>query len=252
MGTELALVPIQLPTNPAQLPSLPAWLQQRSAALGSATQPDSTGRHRQMTILPKDLILNSSERAEVYRHLHELERFTRLDQLITIRETTMPNDTAIGVMIAGLLIKGGGQKLDKASADALTEDYLDALEDVPAWSVREALRKWNRGESPPLDGKRHDFTWKPMPPTLRRLALLEVANVKGRIIGLQKLCEAVPLIEYSDEHRENMLKRLQVVIREAATPAPAIISAASNEGEKINTPTDQPTHPPQHEAAAAE
>lgn len=238
MGTELVLVPIQLPTNPAQLPSLPAWLQQRSAALGSATQPDSTGRHRQMTILPKELILNSSERAEVQRHIRELETFTRLDQLITIRETTMPNDTAIGVIVAGLLIKGGGQKLDKASADALTEDYLDALEDLPAWSVRETVRKWNRAESPPLDGKRHDFNWKPMPPTLRRLAQHELAGVKGRIISLQKLCDAVPLLEFSDEHREGMLKRLQVVIREAAKP-PVLISATSDEDEKINMPPAQ-------------
>lgn len=239
MGTELVLVPIQLPTNPARLPSLPGWLQQRSAALGSAVQPDSSGRHRQMTILPSDLILNSSERAEVQRHIQELDRFTRLDQLITIRETTMPNDTAIGVMVAGLLIKGGGQKLDKASADALTEDYLDALEDLPAWSVREAMRKWNRAESPQLDPKKpHDFNWKPTPPTLRRLAQHELAGVKGRIISLQRLCEAVPLIEYSDEHRENMLKRLQVVIREAAKP-PVLSPAASNEGEKIDMPAHE-------------
>jgi hypothetical protein len=239
MGTQIALFdPIQLPTNPAQLPSLPAWLQQRSGALGSATQPDSSGRHRQMTTLPKDLILNSSERAEVQRHIHELDRFTRLDEMITIRETTMDNDSAIGVIVAGLLIKGGGQKLDKASADALTEDYLDALEDLPAWSVREAMRKWNRAESPPLDGKRHDFNWKPTPPTLRRLSHHELAGVKERIISLQKLCDAVPLIEYSDEHRESMLKRLQVVIREAAKP-PAIISDASNEEEKINVPAQE-------------
>lgn len=232
MGTELALVPIQLPTNPAQLPSLPVWLQRRSAALGSATQPDSSGRHREMTILPKDLILNSSELAEVQRHIHEIERFTRLDQLITIRETTMPNDTAIGVMVAGLLIKGGGQKLDKASADALTEDYLDALEDIPAWSVREAMRKWNRGESPQLDTKKpHDFNWKPTPPTLRRLAQLELAGVKGRIINLQKLCEAVPLIEYSDEHRKRMVERLQVVIHEAANRPLAPITQPSQAAE---------------------
>jgi hypothetical protein len=218
MGTELALVPIQLPTNPAQLPSLPAWLQHRSAALGSATQPDSSGKHRQMTILPKNLILNSSERIEVQRHITELARFTRLDQAITIRETSMSNDAALSVMVAGLLIKGGGTKLDKQSADALTEDYLDALEDLPAWCVREAMRKWNRAESPPLDGKRHDFNWKPTPPTLRRLAQHELASVKGRIINLNRLLDAVPLIEFSDDHRERMIKRLQTVVHLAASP----------------------------------
>jgi len=130
----------------------------------------------------------------------------------------MSNDAAISVMIAGLLIKGGGTKLDKQSADALTEDYLDALEDLPAWCVREALRKWNRAESPPLDGKRQDFNWKPLPPTLRRLAQHELAGVKGRIINLNRLLDAVPLIEFSDEHRESMIKRLQTVVHLAASP----------------------------------
>lgn len=219
VNTLVPFTPIPQPNNPVQLPSLPAWLQQRSAALGSAVQPDSTGRNRQMTTLPESLILNSSERAEVQRHIFDLDRFTRLDELITIRETTMPNDTAIGVLIAGLLVKGGGQKLDKASADALAEDYLDALEDLPAWAVREAMRKWNRAESVRLDGKNHDFNWKPSAPTLRRLAQHELVGVKARILGLQKLLDAEPLVEFSDEHRKMMLERLQAVVRDAANHA---------------------------------
>lgn len=147
------------------------------------------------------------------RHIHELEHFTRLDQPITLREVTMSNDAALATMIAGLLLKGG-RRMDKQSSDAATEDYLDALEDLPAWSVREALRRWNRGESVQIDPKKpHDFNWRPEPATLRRLASHELAGVKGRIIALQKLCDAVPLIEYSDEHRESMLKRLQEVVR---------------------------------------
>ena len=115
------------------------------------------------------MILNTTERAEVQRHIVDLQRYTRLDQTITLRETTMSNDAALVAMIAALLLKGG-RRLDRQSSDAATEDYLDALEDVPAWSVREALRKWNRGESPPLDAKPHDFNWRPEPPTLRRLS----------------------------------------------------------------------------------
>jgi hypothetical protein len=78
MATEIALVePIPLPSNPAQLPSLPGWLRQRSVALGSAVQPDSSGRHRTMTILPREMILTSSERMVVQLHIADLERFTR-------------------------------------------------------------------------------------------------------------------------------------------------------------------------------
>jgi superfamily I DNA and/or RNA helicase len=39
--------------------------------------------------------------------------------------------------------------MDAVSAEALTEDYLDALEDLPARSVIAALRKWNRSQSSP-------------------------------------------------------------------------------------------------------
>lgn len=224
MGTELALIdPIQLPAtnNPARLPSLPAWLQQRSDAVENAVQPDSTGKHREMVTLPANLILNSEQRQMVESHVCSLQSLLRLDQRITLRESVLTNDEAHGAMIAGLLIKGGGQKLDKQSADALTEDYLDAIEDLPAWTVREALRKWNRAESPQLDKKPHDFNWKPTPPTLRRLAYWELWTIKGRILALEKVISAVPLIEFSDDHREDMLKRLQVVIHDTAKQPPA-------------------------------
>lgn len=74
--------------------------------------------------------------------------------------------------------------------------------------MREAIRKWNRAESPRFDGKPHNYDFRPSPPTLRRLAELELANVRGRRIELQKLCDALPLVEYSDEHRQDMLNRM--------------------------------------------
>jgi hypothetical protein len=223
MAKELALIePIQLPatSNPARLPLLPAWLQRRSDAVENARQPDAQGQHREMPTLPASLILNLEQRQSVERHIAGLSQFLDLKQPIELREKVLTNDQAHGVLIAGLLIKGGGQKLDKQSADALTEDYLDAIEDLPAWTVREALRKWNRAESPQLGKKPHDFDWKPVPPTLRRLAYWELWAIKGRILQLEKILAAVPLIEFSDDHRKSMLKRLAALVRAAATPAP--------------------------------
>lgn len=141
------------------------------------------------------------------QHIADLERFTRLDQPFELRGATLTNDQAHGVMIASLLLKGGA-KLDQNSSDAFTEDYLDAIEDIPAWAVREAIRKWNRAESPRLDGKPHSYDFRPSPPTLRRLATFELAGVRGRMIELEKICDAQELIEYSDEHRKEMLDRL--------------------------------------------
>ena len=130
------------------------------------------------------------------------------------REQVLTNDQAHGAMIAHLLMKGGGQKLDKEAAEALTEDYLDAMEGLPAWPVREALRKWNRGESVKLDGKPHDFNWRPTPPTLRRLAQYEMTPIKARKLQLEKLLQAVPLREFSEGHCASMRERLSRLIHE--------------------------------------
>lgn len=227
MATEIAIFePIPLPSNPAQLPSLPGWLRQRSVALASAMQPDSSGKYRQMPILPSEMILTSSERAVVLQHIDDLARFTKLDQAFELRGSVLTNDQAHGVMIASLLLKGGA-KLDQSSSDAFTEDYLDAIEDLPAWAVREAIRKWNRAESVPFDGKKHDFNWRPQPPTLRRLAQHELVGVRARMLDLQKVCDAQPLIEYSDEHRKGMLERLGDLFK--PKPMDETVSRESNQ-----------------------
>lgn len=207
MGTQLALLEtpaLPAPSNPARLPSLPAWLQHRSAELASA----NSGSYQKIPLLPASLILDSAERAIVEQHIGALQVHLDLDQPFAYRDKVLTNDQGISAMVAALLIKGGGAKLDQASSDALTEDYLDALEDLPAWCVREALRKWNRGESPPLDGKPHDYNWRPTPPTVRRLALLERATIAGRVHVLNRLLIAAPIPEFSDEHRKSMLDRL--------------------------------------------
>jgi hypothetical protein len=77
----------------------------------------------------------------------------------------------------------------------------------PIRSVRKALQ-WNRAESIKLDGKPHDFDGRPTSPTLRRLAQHEMTAVKARKMLLDRLVEAVPLIEFSEEHCASMRERL--------------------------------------------
>lgn len=194
MGRELALIePIQLPANPARLPSLPAWLRQRNAVLESGLDllpnglPDPCGQ----ATLPRELILSSSERVMVEQHIEQLSRHVGLDQPFEHRDRVLTNDQAIATMIAELLLRRKGAKLDKAASDALTDEYLDALEDLPAWTVRAARRKWNRGESVRMDPKKpHDFTWNIEPPVLRYLATVELAGIKWEIRQLERLLGA--------------------------------------------------------------
>lgn len=206
-----ALATVPPPTNPAQLPSLPAWLKLRSDALAAADSLE----FRTKQSLHESLILNSSEVAEVQQHIAELAVFTGLDRPALIRGQWLDQQQALTTIIAGLLIKSK-RRLDKAASDVVTEDYFDALEDMPAWAVREALRKWNRAESAPTDPKHpHDFVWAPEPPVLRKLSEHELMRVKARILQLQRLCDAVAIVEYSDEHRKTMLGRLAAIFKDA-------------------------------------
>jgi hypothetical protein len=193
--------------------SLPVWLQRRIVALESAVQPDSMGKHREMVALPPSMMLGSSERAIVEQHVTDLGWLLGLEQPIVLREQTLSNDQAHAVIIANLLMPGRGSKLDEASSDARAEDYLDAIEDLPAWSVREAMRKWNRAESAKLAGKPHDFEWRPAPATLRRLAQIELIPIKARIVQLEKLLNAVPRVEFSDEYRAQMRARFAELLK---------------------------------------
>lgn len=165
--------------------------------------------HREVTVLPAGMSLNSSERDMIEMHVAGLQVSLGTSQPFEYRGQVLNNDAAIGAMITALLLKGSGAKLDKISSDALTEDYLDAIEDLPAWSVREAVRKWNRRESLQSDPKKpHDFGWRPTPPTLRWLALCELIPVQNRIRRLKCLLAAVPMVEFTEEHRKRMVDRL--------------------------------------------
>jgi hypothetical protein len=154
------------------------------------------------------MILNSSEREFVEQRVADRASWLDVGQPITIDGRTLTNYQAVNVIIAKLLVKSRGSKLDETSSDALAEDYLDAIEDLPAWSVRNALRKWNRAESAKFDGNPHNFDWRPTPATLRRLAEIELGPIRAEMVQLKKLLIAVPRFEYSEEHRAKMLALL--------------------------------------------
>lgn len=208
MAQDLTLIEApQLPADPARMTSLPEWLRHRSDALANADRQ----HYRPLQRIPASLILSQPGRAVVEAHIADLSRFLDLSQPFVLREQLLTNSQAHSVMIAGLLMKKGTRP-DKAMADQLTDDYLDAIEDLPAWCVREALRKWNRGESVELDKKPHDFTWRPEPATLARLARIERGGVQGRIHILTRLLGAEGEPEYTGEQRVEMIDKLAVIL----------------------------------------
>ena len=231
MGTELALIePLKLPDirRPAQIPSLPEWVVLRLESLKENWQSDATGKGSLALTLPADLILSDTERAMVEQHIRSLG---------TLVEKTPANsadcEAETLIIVTKMLLALPGQKSTDTGNEAKGEAYLAALDDVPPWAVQEAVRKWYRGEH----GGKFDYRWSPVPADLRSLARNEEFKVRGRMTVLERIARAVPLVEFSPEHCENMLKRLQEVIHQAAKagsqppPVPAAEKATQEAAE---------------------
>jgi hypothetical protein len=148
------------------------------------------------------MILDSSKKAIVEAYISDLERMLDPTQPFTFRGRMLAPGQAIAAIIAKHLLRR--TTLDSTSAEALAEDYLDAIEDLPPAFVLVALCKWNRAESPMLDGKPHNFNYRPEPPILRLLVLRELAPLRARILHLRRVLSAVPRVEFSEEHRQKM------------------------------------------------
>lgn len=95
------------------------------------------------------------------------------------------------------------RNVGELGAAARTDLYLRALREVPPWAVDAAIDGWVNAAY----GDKYDYHWAPEPVDLGKLARLEVAKVKGRALDLERLASAVELVEYSDEHRGQMLKK---------------------------------------------
>ena len=149
----------QLPDvrRPAQMPSLPAWVASRVALIKDESRPDSEGKYRMIPTLVRNLILSEAERDKVGRHIRELEALCG--------PTPIDSSEAEGAMLielAKMMLVLPTASQNEASAEARAEAYLVALDDVPVWAVRSAIRLWHRGEcGKDARGEPFDYHWPP-------------------------------------------------------------------------------------------
>jgi len=158
--------------------------------------------------LPAAMILSDIESVMVRRHIADLGSL-----VVSTPATSADAEAETLVIVTKMLLALPGQRSTDTGNEAKGEAYLAALDDVPPWAVQEAVRKWYRGEH----GSKFDYRWSPVPADLRSLARNEEFKVRGRMTVLERIVKAEALIEYSDDHREMMLKRLQIVIHDAAS-----------------------------------
>ena len=202
MASQLAIIePIPLPDvrRPAKLSTLPQWVTQLCNILGKASQPDQTGKHREISVLPASHMPTDEQKALIERHEKALGAVLEMTPYEDERhgEQTM---IAVTKMMLVLPSRESGELVGQAKGEA----YMAALEDVPSWAVQEAMRRWYRAEC----GDKIDYKWQPGPATLRELAMIEVYRVMGTRRRLREILAAEPLQEFSKEYMESMKSRI--------------------------------------------
>jgi hypothetical protein len=165
-------------------------------------------------------MLASSERMAIEQHCAALEPMLDNTREVLRGGRMVSNVELITELVNRVMIMPAA-KASQAGMEARADDYLDALDDLPAWTVQAALRKWNRGESKPVDKVPHNFRWRPEPPILRALAKMELATVAGRLVELRQILGAEALIEFSEQHRGEMLGKLSTVLHSLTDNSPA-------------------------------
>jgi len=188
--------------DPANLPSLPGWLTSR---LGMVSVK-SWGK----TSLPESQALSCQERLEVQLHLSILNGFLEHSSL-NHPQTANEVLGAVTRLLLALPSKAAGEATGEAKAEA----YMMALEDLPAWAVTAAVRRWYRGEC----GPNHNYTFAPAPATLRDISIAEKWKVQGRADKLKGLLDATLEPEFSEEHCEEMRGKLRDLFAKTATAA---------------------------------
>lgn len=84
----------------------------------------------------------------------------------------------------------------EAAAQARSDVYDDALEDMPPWALNAAIKRWAKGDVPAdCVG---NFAFAPAPAVLRKLVKNELAPFELQAAKLNRLLKAVPVARAMD------------------------------------------------------
>ena len=102
----------------------------------------------------------------------------------------LPADEAKLGIVNTLMMGLAVGKASEAAIDARMDLFEMALDDVPAWAVAEAVRRWVKRACPPSIDKNPNYTWPPAPQTLRAMAYDVIAPYVCTMDMLRKLLSA--------------------------------------------------------------
>lgn len=99
--------------------------------------------------------------------------------------------TLLTIMMMGL---GKGQQ-SELGASAKYDLYESAIDDMPAWALAAAIRRWTKRGCPESIEKEPHYSFPPSPSTLYAMAKFDLETVQKNHDRLKKLLATVPLME---------------------------------------------------------
>lgn len=210
--------------DPQSLLLVPQWLASQIKEVsdlgkGRTILDEKTGAIiGQVATIPKSLMPTGAQRAAIAQRIEDLEQAAR------------PGPWNRTLLILGELVtEHASARLDEDTAAIKIDAYRDAVEDLPAWAIREAVRRWRRGDVSGADPRDLDFA--PKPARLRRLAEGIAATASGQAIRLRRILAAEPEEPVSDAVMAKNQERFADVLKMLAEPKPVHDDKAEREAE---------------------
>lgn len=198
-----AIPPLDLVRAPKTL-SLPEWLQHSVSAVTVGSEEviraDGVKARRSIPIIRQSHAPSKAAYQSIELRLQQLRQAKAATDL----------DMAMA-KVTELLLSFAGQAVNEAGARARANGYITALDDLPAWAIADACRKWLRGEA-----GEQNYNFAPTPPVLRQIAVKSASQVDYQINALERLLSAEVVAdpeEFSEEHCADMRDRMQDVFK---------------------------------------
>jgi hypothetical protein len=79
----------------------------------------------------------------------------------------------------------------EAAAEARSDIYDDAVEDMPPWSIDAAVKRWGKGNVPDLKLGPLNFNFAPAPAVLRAICQRELEDFDKQAIACERLLSCI-------------------------------------------------------------
>lgn len=96
-------------------------------------------------------------------------------------------------MLTKMFLAKPSGPMTEIGAASRAESYMQALDDIPAWAVEDAIKRWHRGGISGVSAD--DFKWAPDSAVLRKLAIDALMPYRENIWEIERILAAKSLDE---------------------------------------------------------